>query len=57
MQTLSPTRGEGWEPVSKASDRDRGGKNGYRAHPLYLWEGEVATGVQGLSGAHTKILR
>lgn len=35
----------------------RGGKNARTAHPLSLWEGEVATGVQGLSEAHTKILR
>lgn len=41
----------------QGSNMEAGGKNGYRAHPLYLWEGEVAAGVQGLSGAHTEILR
>lgn len=34
-----------------------GGKNAWKAHPLSVWEGDVATGVQGQSGAHTKILR
>ena len=57
VQTLSPETGEGWEPASRGSDPERGGKNGHRANRLYLWEGEVPAGVQDLSGAPTEILK